>query len=72
MSRVLTFDMLTDGQKHAFDVLMDRIAQNKHTTVRGAAGTGKTAMMKFIVQEMVRRGVTGVVLATPTHQAKKY
>lgn len=71
MSRVLTFDMLTDGQKHAFDVLMKRIEQKKHTTVRGAAGTGKTAMMKFIVQEMVRRGVTGVVLATPTHQAKK-
>lgn len=71
MSKVLTFDMLTDGQKKAFNVVMKRLSEGKHTTVRGPAGTGKTAMMKFIVQELIRRGISGVILATPTHQAKK-
>lgn len=71
MSQVLTFDMLTSGQKHAFEVAMSRFEKKQHTTIRGAAGTGKTAMMKFIVQELIRRGEKGVMLATPTHQAKK-
>lgn len=78
---MLTFDDLTDGQKNAFTRTLERISENqanqktnqkaKHITIRGSAGTGKTTLTKFLLNELFRRGVNGVVLCAPTHQAKK-
>jgi len=80
---MLTFDDLTDGQKAAFTRALDLISRNQlkrdqnqngratHITIRGSAGTGKTTLTKFLLNELFTRGVNGVVLCAPTHQAKK-
>lgn len=65
--------MLNKGQKKAFDYIISRIKAGKgnHITLNGPAGTGKTTMTKFIVDYLISQGVSGVVLAAPTHAAKK-
>lgn len=78
---MLTFDDLTEGQKTAYTRVLARISENqadqkssnitKHITIRGSAGTGKTTLTKFLLNELFSRGVNGVVLCAPTHQAKK-
>lgn len=68
---MVTFNDLTDGQKNAFETALKRIDQKKHMTIRGPAGTGKTTLMKFLLNELDRRGYNGVILTAPTHQAKK-
>lgn len=69
---MIEFDDLTQGQQLAFDTVMEAIETKKfHVTVKGYAGTGKTTLTKFIINELVKRGVDGIMLAAPTHAAKK-
>lgn len=69
---MITYEQLTVGQKEAFDVALDAIKTKKtHVTINGPAGTGKTTLTKFLVDHLVRTGESGVILAAPTHQAKK-
>lgn len=70
MSRLISYEQLTDGQKHAFDVAMRRIAKGKNTIIQGHAGTGKTTLMRCFVQFLTQKGLR-VLLCAPTHAAKK-
>lgn len=68
-----TIDDLTEGQRNAFDAVMAAIkSQNQsHITVNGPAGTGKTTLTRFIIDHLIKTGEHGIMLAAPTHQAKK-
>ena len=70
---VITFDMLNSGQKAAFEHVVERIKAGKgdHITINGPAGTGKTTMTKFIIDHLISTGVSGIMLAAPTHGAKR-
>lgn len=68
----MTFDDLTEGQKNAFNVVMKAIKEKKHhVTINGPAGTGKTTLTRFIVEALISSGESGIILAAPTHAAKK-
>lgn len=67
----LTYDDLNAGQKHVFNETLDSIANKKHITINGPAGTGKTTLTKFLIDYLISKGETGVMLAAPTHAAKK-
>lgn len=69
----VSFEDLNKGQRDAFQTIVDAIKRKKgeRLTLNGPAGTGKTTLTKFIIDHIVRSGVLGVVLAAPTHQAKK-
>ncbi|UTY64256.1 AAA family ATPase [Enterobacter phage Entb_45] len=69
----IKFEDLNQGQKEAFDIITAAIQRRngERLTLNGPAGTGKTTLTKFIIQHIIRNGVLGVVLAAPTHQAKK-
>ena len=69
----VTFDMLNFGQKNVFDTTVARIKSGKgrHITINGPAGTGKTTLTKFIIDHLIGAGVSGIVLAAPTHGAKR-
>ncbi|ASD51982.1 DNA helicase [Pseudomonas phage PspYZU05] len=76
---VITFDDLTEGQKLAFNEVVDAIkTQNlnlradtkTHITINGEAGTGKTTLTKFLIDYIIKEGINGVILAAPTHAAK--
>ena len=68
----MTFDDLTEGQKNAFNIVMRAIKEKKHhVTINGPAGTGKTTLTKFIIEALISTGETGIILAAPTHAAKK-
>lgn len=68
----MTFDQLKEGQKKAFNLAIELIkSKRKHMTLNGPAGTGKTTWTKFIVDYLIRSGESGIILAAPTHQAKK-
>ncbi|UJJ22000.1 DNA helicase [Erwinia phage Virsaitis27] len=68
----MKFDDLTVGQKEAFEIVIEAIRTKKHhVMINGPAGTGKTTMTKFILEHLVRNGELGIMLAAPTHQAKK-
>lgn len=68
---MLTYDDLTTGQKLAIDGALDAISTKRHITIRGPAGTGKTTLTKFLLDRLFQTGQQGIVLAAPTHQAKK-
>lgn len=64
--------VLTPHQQHAFDCLIDFI-RNKHKKVfilKGYAGTGKTTMMKRLIEELSRRNFHYVLLASTGRAAK--
>ena len=61
---------LTQEQQVAFDAAMNAIENNGRLTINGYAGTGKTFLTRHIVDELKKRGINGVVLTAPTHQAK--
>ena len=69
----ITFDMLNEGQKATFNRVVERIKAGRggHITINGPAGTGKTTMTKFIINYLISNGVSGVMLAAPTHGAKR-
>lgn len=69
----MTFDDLTEGQKNAFNIVMKAIKEKKHhVTINGPAGTGKTTLTKFIIEALISTGETGIILAAPTHAAKRF
>lgn len=68
---MIKFEDLTVGQKDAFNKALECIGTKKHITIRGPAGTGKTTLMKFLLDELYKRGTNGIILTAPTHQAKK-
>ena len=73
---MITFEQLTEGQKKAFDFVVNLIKNpgslsTRHVTINGPAGTGKTTLTKFIIDYLISTGVTGIALAAPTHGAKK-
>lgn len=72
MSETFTYDELNEGQKNVFDSILECI-ENKsgHITVNGPAGTGKTTLTKAVIDHLIKKGETGIMLAAPTHQAKK-
>lgn len=66
------FDDLTEGQKRAFETAVELVkSKRKHMTLNGPAGSGKTTWTRFFIDHLVRSGESGVILAAPTHQAKK-
>lgn len=68
----ITYEQLTDGQKLAVEKV--KAAMNKqgaNVTINGPAGTGKTTLTKFLLDELMKDGVNGIMLAAPTHAAKK-
>lgn len=66
------FDDLKEGQKKAFDLAVELVkSKRKHMTLNGPAGTGKTTWTKFFIEYLVKSGESGIILAAPTHQAKK-
>lgn len=70
---MVTFEDLKQKQKEAFNVIIDAIKKRNgsHVTLNGPAGTGKTTLTKFIIEHLVRSGEMGIILAAPTHTAKK-
>lgn len=66
----ITFDMLSDDQKNAFNVIVDAINNKKHVILTGGPGTGKTTLVKFIFHHFKGTGENGIILTAPTHQAK--
>lgn len=68
--RELTFDDLTDEQKEAHDQIIRNIAAKIPTTLTGGPGVGKTTLVKFIVNTLKNKGISGIRMTAPTHQAK--
>lgn len=84
----VTFDMLTDGQKDAFIEIAKYIDFNenkiiggssniptreRHISLTGFAGSGKSTLMKFVIDYISFRGIGNdrVICCAPTHGAKK-
>lgn len=70
---MIGYDDLNAGQKSAIDEAISAInlADGNHITINGPAGTGKTTVTNLLIKELTRLGIHGVMLAAPTHQAKK-
>lgn len=66
-----TYDDLNDQQKAAVDAVFDAIQKKKHLTIQGFAGSGKSFTTRFIIEALIKKGTRGIILAAPTHQAKK-
>lgn len=64
--------VLTPHQQHALDRLVDFIRnKDKHIFIlKGYAGTGKTTMMKRLIDELSRRNFSYVLLASTGRAAK--
>lgn len=72
MTTELTFEQLTTGQQTAFNSAVEAIkVKGQHITINGPAGTGKTTLTKFLINHLIKSGESGIMLAAPTHQAKK-
>lgn len=67
----ITVEQLNEGQRAAFDAALNAIETNKHITINGPAGTGKTTLTRSLIEHLIKAGTTGIMLAAPTHQAKK-
>ena len=68
----LQFDDLTEVQQNSFNAALEAMkTTGQHITINGPAGTGKTTLTKFLINHLVRTGESGIMLAAPTHQAKK-
>jgi len=70
---------LTDEQNNAKDKIIDHLnevkngdifSENSFISLAGAAGTGKTTLVKYIVQELLKNGWK-ICITSPTHQAVK-
>lgn len=64
--------ILKDGQQHALDMLLDfiRSKDKKVFILKGYAGTGKTTMMKVLIEELKRRNLHFSLLASTGRAAK--
>lgn len=83
----ITIDDLNEGQRKALDMVLMTIDEShqpakfsgpetghelkRHITVNGPAGTGKTTLTRVLIDHLIKKGVRGIQLAAPTHQAKK-
>ncbi|CAL4858205.1 Dda-like helicase [Acinetobacter phage vB_AbaM_AB-Navy-v2] len=79
----LKLEDLNEGQRAAFDAVIKVISTKSmmattshdevkpHITINGPAGTGKTTLTRFLINHLISSGEKGVMLAAPTHQAKK-
>lgn len=67
----LTINDLNQGQRAALDAAFDAIQTKTHVTINGPAGTGKTTLTRVLIDHLIRNGTKGIMLAAPTHQAKK-
>lgn len=67
------FEDLTEGQKNAWTIALEVCSgqEPRHLVIKGPAGTGKTTATKFIIRSLINKGIKGIILAAPTHQAKK-
>lgn len=70
---MIAFEDLNEGQQSCFEEIIAAIKRGKGEwlTLNGPAGTGKTTLTKFILEYLTRNGILGVILAAPTHAAKK-
>ena len=62
---------LTDDQQAIIDKALETIRSHGRLCINGPAGTGKTTLTRELVQILKRKGINGVVLAAPTHYAKR-
>lgn len=68
---MITKDQMNTGQKFVLERVLSAIKNKTHITVNGPAGTGKTTTTKILIEELHRSGKSGLILAAPTHAAKK-
>lgn len=68
---MITKDQMNTGQRAVLDRVLLAIKNKTHITVNGPAGTGKTTTTKILIEELHRSGKVGIILAAPTHAAKK-
>lgn len=70
----ITESMLKDGQLKAFDSFKKHVMQTgtkrRHLVINGPAGTGKSTLVKFLFNWLLKQGISGVYAAAPTHAAK--
>ena len=70
----ITLDQLKQGQIDAFDAFKRAVLQTstrrRHLTINGPAGTGKSTLVKFLFDWLLKQGISGVYCAAPTHAAK--
>ncbi|ADG59923.1 Dda-like helicase [Acinetobacter phage Acj9] len=71
MTQDITVEDLNAGQRAALDGALQAIETKTHCTINGPAGTGKTTLTRVLIDHLIRSGRTGIMLAAPTHQAKK-
>ena len=70
-SAEVTFEMLNPQQKQAYNNTINFLSSPEQLrTLSGYAGTGKTSLTKFIVEDLKRKGIN-FKLASPTHRAKE-
>lgn len=72
---MITKDQLNKGQLNALEAIRDFISKpygpdkDYSITLSGFAGTGKSTLMNFILDELPKK--TKVVVSAPTHKAKE-
>jgi exodeoxyribonuclease V len=62
---------LTKDQKSALKTILKRVAAGeRYTCLRGYAGTGKTFLMQYVIDDIAAEG-TRIYLCAPTHKAAR-
>jgi exodeoxyribonuclease V len=62
---------LTKDQKAALKTILTRVGKGeRYTSLRGYAGTGKTFLMRYVLEEIAEEG-RRVYLCAPTHKAAR-
>lgn len=68
---MIKYDDLLETQKTVLETALELVSKNKHMTIEGPAGTGKTLLTKFMYNRLVEEhGKEAIFVAAPTHQAK--
>lgn len=71
MNDIITKEDMNEGQSNALKQIIQSIEDNTHITLSGSAGTGKTTTTRILLDELKAKGYKGIILAAPTHAAKK-